>query len=38
VAVFMSQYMTGMTSPDRDFRSVVYQAIVDEPRTRYPVG
>ncbi len=37
VAVFMSQYMTGMTSPDRDFRSVVYQAIVDEPRTRYPV-
>ncbi len=29
VTVFMSQYMTGMDAPDRDFRSVVYQAIVD---------
>lgn len=29
VAVFMSQYMTGVEMPDRDFRSVVYQAIVD---------
>lgn len=29
VAVFMSQYMTGPELPDRDFRSVVYQAIVD---------
>ncbi len=29
VAVFMTQYMTGMDSPDRDFRSIVCQAIVD---------
>ncbi len=29
VAVFMSQYMTGVLLPDRDFRSVVYQAIDD---------
>ncbi len=29
VGVFMSQYMTGMLLPDRDFRSLVYQAIVD---------
>ena len=29
VGVFMSQYMTGMEGPDRDFRSAVYQAIVD---------
>ncbi len=29
VAVFMTQYMTGMDSPDRDFRNIVYQAIVD---------
>ena len=29
VAVFMSQYMTGVLLPDRDFRSLVYQAIVD---------
>lgn len=28
VGVFMSQYMTGMEGPDRDFRSTVYQAIV----------
>ncbi|MEM7325481.1 MAG: serine hydrolase domain-containing protein [Actinomycetota bacterium] len=27
--VFMSQYMTGVEAPDRDFRSLVYQAIVD---------
>lgn len=29
VAVFMTQYMTGAEQPDRDFRSLVYQAIVD---------
>ena len=29
VGVFMSQYMTGMLTPDRDFRSLTYQAIVD---------
>jgi CubicO group peptidase (beta-lactamase class C family) len=29
VGVFMSQYMTGMLLPDRDFRSLVYQAIDD---------
>lgn len=29
VAVFMTQYMTGVELPDRDFRSLVYQAIVD---------
>ncbi len=29
VGVFMSQYMTGPLLPDRDFRSLVYQAIVD---------
>lgn len=29
VGVFMSQYMTGMLLPERDFRSVVYQAIDD---------
>jgi len=29
VGVFMSQYMTGPLGPDRDFRSLVYQAIVD---------
>ena len=29
VAVFMAQYMTGPEQPDRTFRSVVYQAIVD---------
>ena len=29
VGVFMSQYMTGVQLPDRDFRSLVYQAIVD---------
>ncbi|MDH4279690.1 MAG: beta-lactamase family protein [Acidimicrobiia bacterium] len=29
VGVFMSQYMTGVLLPDRDFRSLVYQAIVD---------
>ncbi|MEM8926448.1 MAG: serine hydrolase domain-containing protein [Actinomycetota bacterium] len=28
VGVFMSQYMTGVLSPDRDFRTLVYQAIV----------
>lgn len=28
VAVFMSQYMTGMQLPDRDFRSLTYAAIV----------
>lgn len=27
--VFMSQYMTGIEAPDRDFRSLVYQAITD---------
>lgn len=29
VGVFMAQYMTGPENPDRTFRSVVYQAIVD---------
>jgi CubicO group peptidase (beta-lactamase class C family) len=29
VGVFMTQYMTGPLNPDRDFRSLVYQAIVD---------
>ncbi|MDA3037955.1 MAG: serine hydrolase [Actinomycetota bacterium] len=29
VGVFMSQYMTGVLLPDRDFRSLVYQAIID---------
>jgi CubicO group peptidase (beta-lactamase class C family) len=29
VGVFMSQYMTGLETPDRTFRSVVYQAIAD---------
>jgi len=29
VGVFMSQYMTGPLNPDRDFRSLVYQSIVD---------
>jgi CubicO group peptidase (beta-lactamase class C family) len=29
VALFMAQYMTGPEQPDRTFRSVVYQAIVD---------
>ena len=29
VGVFMSQYMTGVLLPDRDFRSLTYQAIVD---------
>jgi CubicO group peptidase (beta-lactamase class C family) len=29
VGVFMTQYMTGVLLPDRDFRSLVYQAIVD---------
>ena len=29
VAVFMSQYMTGVQLPDRDFRSLVYGAISD---------
>ena len=29
VGVFMSQYMTGAETPDRDFRSLVYQAITD---------
>jgi CubicO group peptidase (beta-lactamase class C family) len=27
VGVFMSQYMTGIELPDRDFRSLVYAAI-----------
>lgn len=27
--VFMSQYMTGVEAPDRDFRTLVYQAIND---------
>jgi hypothetical protein len=27
--LFMSQYMTGMLLPERDFRSLVYQAIDD---------
>ncbi len=29
VGLFMSQYMTGVQQPDRDLRSLVYQAIVD---------
>lgn len=29
VGIFMAQYMTGIESPDRTFRSVVYQAIAD---------
>lgn len=29
VGVFMSQYMTGLQLPERDFRSLVYQAIDD---------
>jgi len=29
IGLFMSQYMTGMLLPDRDFRSLVYQAIDD---------
>ena len=29
VGVFMTQYMTGVQTPDRDFRSLVYQAIAD---------
>jgi CubicO group peptidase (beta-lactamase class C family) len=29
VGVFMSQYMTGVLQPDRDLRSLAYQAIVD---------
>ena len=29
VGVFMSQYMTGVQLPDRDFRSLVYGAIID---------
>jgi len=29
VGVFMSQYMTGVLSPDRDMRSLTYQAIID---------
>ena len=29
VGVFMSQYMTGVLLPDRDFRSLVYQAVID---------
>ncbi len=29
IGIFMTQYMTGVESPDRDFRSLVYQAIVD---------
>lgn len=29
VGVFMAQYMTGPEQPDRTFRSVVYQAVVD---------
>ena len=29
IGVFMSQYMTGVQTPDRDFRSLVYQAIDD---------
>ena len=29
VAVFMSQYMTGIQLPDRDFRSLVYGALTD---------
>jgi CubicO group peptidase (beta-lactamase class C family) len=29
VGLFMTQYMTGMLQPDRDFRSLVYRAIDD---------
>ena len=29
VGLFMSQYMTGPLNPDRDFRSLVCQAIID---------
>lgn len=29
VGLFMTQYMTGVLGPDRDFRSLVYQAIID---------
>ncbi|MEZ5376374.1 MAG: serine hydrolase domain-containing protein [Acidimicrobiales bacterium] len=29
IGIFMSQYMTGVEGPDRDFRSLVYQAVVD---------
>ena len=29
VGVFMSQYMTGVLLPDRDMRSLTYQAIID---------
>ena len=29
VGMFMSQYMTGVRSPERDMRSLTYQAIVD---------
>ncbi len=29
IGVFMCQYMTGVEMPDRDFRSLVYQAIAD---------
>jgi CubicO group peptidase (beta-lactamase class C family) len=29
VGVFMTQYMTGVLQPDRDLRSLAYQAIVD---------
>jgi CubicO group peptidase (beta-lactamase class C family) len=29
VGLFMAQYMTGPSSPERDMRSLTYQAIVD---------
>ncbi len=29
IGVFMSQYMTGVLQPDRDLRSLAYQAIID---------
>ncbi len=29
VGIFMTQYMTGVETPDRDFRSLVHQAIID---------
>jgi CubicO group peptidase (beta-lactamase class C family) len=29
IGIFMSQYMTGILSPDRDMRSLTYQAIID---------
>ncbi len=29
IGVFMTQYMTGVEGPDRDFRSLTYQAIID---------